>query len=97
MQPNLRPRLRGAKPSQLAAAVAKGPKARPTLRRDGVAHKLALPASAAPVLAMIDGRRTLGDIAAARKLDWLSFAASFSPVEKALHGWGMLYYSNTFA
>jgi SAM-dependent methyltransferase len=87
------PRLRGATAGQLAGGAGKPF----TLRIDGVAHRLTLPKAAAPVLRMMDGRRSLGEIAAAARMDWFAFAQAFSPLHQQLTGFGMLLYSRTFA
>jgi hypothetical protein len=44
----------------------------------------------------MDGRRTLGQIAQALRLDWLAFAAAYAPVDRRLSGLGMLLYAETF-
>jgi SAM-dependent methyltransferase len=95
MKPGARPRLRGVEPRALAQTVAAGRKVH--VNRDGGRRRVALDPAAAPLLAALDGRSTLGEIAAARKLDWFAFAAAFVPAARALHGWGMLYYSDTFS
>ena len=92
--PDARPRLRGQQPGPMAAHVRAGKPV--TVRRDGAKHRLALPASSAPILRQLDGRATLGEIAARLKLDWLAFSAAYAPVARALGGWGMLYYSERF-
>jgi SAM-dependent methyltransferase len=94
MKPDARPRLRGFNPRELAQTVSAGRKAFVT--RDGARHRLALAPAAAPLLAMLDGTKTLGEVAAARKLDWFAFSAAFAPAARALSGWGMLHYSDTF-
>lgn len=91
--PALRPRLRGATAAQLAASAGKPF----TVRRDGVAHRLVLPRDAAPLLALLDGRRRLGEVAQALRLDWLAFAARYAPVHRTLTGFGLMLYSETFA
>ena len=90
-----RPRLRGGSAAALARAMAEGRAAH--VRRDGVRHKLELPPAAAPIIRLLDGRRTLGEIAQALGLDWFAFAAAFAPARRALGGWGMLYFSDTFS
>lgn len=87
------PRLRGTTAGQLAGAAGKPF----TLRIDGVAHRLTLPRNAGPVLRMMDGRRSLEQIAAAAGLDWFAFAQAFLPIHQMLTGFGVLLYSRTFA
>jgi SAM-dependent methyltransferase len=89
--PSARPRLRGVGAGQLAAETAAGKAA--TVRLDGAAHRLTFPRTAAPLLRLLDGRRTLGEAAAALRLDWLAFHALFAPVERRLTGLGLLLYS----
>ena len=86
------PHIKGLQAAQLARAVAQGQT--PALDTDGINGKLALPKQAAPVIAGIDGRRTLQDIAAQTGLDPISFGGLWTQVEKALLPWGMLVYSN---
>ncbi len=85
------PHLRGVQASALAQAVAKG---RPLpVSADGVRTKLTLPKSAAPLIAGINGKRSLAEIAQGARLDALSFGMAWTPVEKALCDWGLMLYS----
>jgi SAM-dependent methyltransferase len=94
LSPALRPRLRGVAPAALAGQVAAG---KPVLvRRDGLAARASLPREAAAAIRLLDGRRTLGEIAAAARLDWLAFAQGFAPVWRTLTGFGLLLASETF-
>jgi hypothetical protein len=92
--PEARPRLRGSAPAPLAAHIGAGK--RFVVRRDGAKHYPPLPPGCAPMLRLLDGRLTLGQIAARLKMDWFAFAAAWKKVEAALSGWGMLYYSERF-
>ncbi|QFT94015.1 hypothetical protein FIU86_14290 [Roseovarius sp. THAF9] len=86
------PHIKGLQAPQLARAVAQGQT--PALDTDGIKGKLALPKQAAPVIAAIDGRRNLQEIAAQTGLDPISFGGLWTQVEKALLPWGLLIYSN---
>ncbi|WP_420558304.1 class I SAM-dependent methyltransferase [Roseovarius sp.] len=89
---SLVPHLKGVHPAQLARAVAQGQA--PALDTDGIKGKLALPRQAAALLAAVDGRRSLQEIAGHAGLDPITFGGLWSQVEKALLPWGMLLYSN---
>ena len=93
--PALMPRLRGVQAAAFAAQVAAGNALR--LKRDGTVLSVRLPRAAAPVVRLLDGRRTLGQIAAVVRQDWLAFAAAYAPVHAALTGHGVLLYSSRFA
>ena len=86
------PHIKGLQAAQLARAVAQGQA--PALDTDGIKGKLALPKQAAPVIAAIDGRRNLQQIAAQTGLNPISFGGLWTKVEKALLPWGLLVYSN---
>ncbi len=85
------PHLKGVQPRALAQAVAQG-KA-PKLTFAGIDAQLRLPKAAAPLIAAIDGRRTLNEIATATKTDPISMGATWARVEAELAGWGILLYS----
>jgi SAM-dependent methyltransferase len=87
--PDLVPHLARVVPSALAREVrAKGGV---TITADGVPFRVEIPRAAAPMIAGIDGRRTLGQIAAGK--DWLAFAAAWAPVHRGLTGFNLLHYS----
>ncbi len=86
------PHLKGVQVSALAQAVAKGQ--RINLGSDGLTSAIDLPASSARLIAAIDGRRTLNDIAAVAGLDPISFGAAWSKIEAQLVPWGMLLFSS---
>ena len=87
--PDLVPHLARVAPAALARQVrAKGGV---TITLDGVAYRIDVPRQAAPLIARIDGRRTLGEIAAGH--DWLGFAAAWAPVHRGLTGFNLLHYS----
>ncbi|MBI1415746.1 MAG: methyltransferase [Limimaricola sp.] len=83
------PHLPGTPPARLAQAVAQGRPLPLTLGTTKVT--LRLPVEAAPLIAAVDGRRTLAEIATLTGAD--RFAARWAPVERELTGWGMLLYS----
>lgn len=87
--PDLVPHLARISAAALAQQVrAKGAV---TVTTDGVPFRLEIPREAAPLIARIDGRRSLGEIAAGR--DWLAFGAAWGPVHRALRGFNLLQYS----
>ncbi len=88
---SLVPHLKGIAPRALAQAVAQGQD--PKLGVAGIEARLRLPKAAAPLIAAIDGRRSLSQIAAATKTDPIGMGAIWARVEAELTGWGMLLYS----
>jgi len=85
------PHLRGVQPRALAQAVAQG-KPLP-IAHSGVKTRVTLPKDAAPLIAGIDGRRSLNDLAKAAGMDPLRFGAVWGPVERELVDWGLMLYS----
>lgn len=85
------PHLKGVDPRALAQAIAQG-KA-PKLSFAGIDATLALPKSAAPLIAAIDGRRDLTQIASAARLDPIQMGALWPKVERELTDWGLLLFS----
>lgn len=93
--PHLVPRLRGITAGALAPNVAAG---RPILvKRDGTEVRFTLPREAAALVARLDGRQSLGALAASTGHDWLGFAHAFLPIHAALTGHGLMLYSSRFA
>ncbi|MEC3862467.1 class I SAM-dependent methyltransferase [Mesobacterium sp. TK19101] len=88
----LRPHLRGVHARALAQAVAQG-KPLP-IAHSGVKTRVTLPRDAAPLIAGIDGRRSLNDLARATGMDPLRFGVLWGPVERELVDWGLMLYSN---
>ncbi|EIE49482.1 methyltransferase [Salipiger aestuarii] len=85
------PHLRGIKRQALAKAVAQG---RPLpLQLGQLRTDVTLPRSAAAVLAAIDGRRDLSQIATTARLDPLAFGTVWGRIDAALAPWGLLHYS----
>jgi SAM-dependent methyltransferase len=89
---NLVPHLKGVRANALAQAVAQGSKAK--VGSDGLGGTLDLPKSSARLIAAIDGRRSLTQIATANGIDPISFGATWAKVEAQLLPWGMLVYSS---
>lgn len=86
------PHLKGVQPAALARAVAQGRDIPVTA--EGVKTQIRLSKSAAPLLAGVDGRRSLGDLARAAGLDPLAFGTIWGPVSRELADWGLLLYSS---
>jgi len=85
------PHLKGTQPRALAQALAQGQ--RPKLSFAGVTTQLNLPKEAAPLIAAIDGRRSLAEIAPGAKLDPIAMGGVWAQIERELGDWGMLLYS----
>ncbi len=87
--PALIPGLRGLPPDALAASLAKTGQLAITFERD----RLVLPApeQAAGIVALIDGRRSLGQIAEALGLSWTAFSDAYAPVHALLTGVNKLF------
>jgi len=86
------PHLRGVKPDALSRAVAQGREL--PLTRAGQGYKLQLPKASAPLLAAVNGQRTLSEVAQRNRIDPIGFQAVWSQVEATLTGWGLMLYSN---
>ena len=93
--PGLVPRLRNVTAAALAAHVSGG---QPILiKRDGTDLRMSLPRDAAQFIRLLDGQKTLGEIAGSMGRDWLGFSVAFAPIHAALTGHGMMLYSSRFA
>ncbi|SHL64444.1 Methyltransferase domain-containing protein [Roseovarius marisflavi] len=86
------PHLKGVGAGDLARAVAQGQK--PRLGFAGLDISLSLPKGAAPLIALIDGRRSLAEIAAQTGTDPIGMGALWGRIERDLGDFGMLLYSN---
>ena len=86
------PHLKGIDPRALAQAVAQGK--HPQLSFGSVTARLVLPKEAAPLIAAIDGRRSLAQIAQVTRTDPISMGAIWARIEAELTGWGALLYSS---
>ena len=89
------PHLKGVQAGPLAQAVAKG-QAIP-VSSDGIGEKLTLPREAAPLIAAINGRRSLAQIAQATGQDPIAMGAVWGKIDTKLQPWGLLLYSNLLA
>ena len=85
------PNLKGVPPGSLAKVVAS--KGRVQIRSGSEKVSVDIPKTAAPIIARINGRSTLGEIAVTARLDPIAFSAAWKPAERALAGWGLLWYS----
>lgn len=85
------PHLPNVPLAQLAKAVERGKV--PPLKLGSEQVRVDLPKRAAPLIALVDGRRDLATIAARAGMDPLSFGPVWGAVEAALAPWGALHYS----
>ena len=85
------PHLTGVEARALSQAVAQGKS--PKLDFAGMAGRLSLPRAAAPLIARVDGRRSLAEIASDTGTDPIGMGALWGPVEAEMTGWGLLRYS----
>jgi SAM-dependent methyltransferase len=84
------PHLRGVAPAALARQVAA--KGGFRVSSDGLDYQVKIPRNLATLIAAI-GERSLGEIAEAARLDWLTFSTAWAPVHRALTGFNLLHYS----
>ena len=85
------PHLKGARAADLARAVAGGQS--PKLSSGGLSARLSLPREAARLVAAIDGRRSLAEIAAVTGTDPIGMGALWARIERELGDYGLLLYS----
>ncbi len=88
------PHLKGVSGPDLAREVDR--KGEVAVTRGTSRVSLPIDRAAARLLARIDGRRSLAEIAAAEQLDGLALGALWRPAERALTGQGLLLYSRLF-
>ncbi|MCF6315960.1 MAG: class I SAM-dependent methyltransferase [Marinosulfonomonas sp.] len=93
--PALIPHLKAGAPQAVAREVASKGRLRLTVGAEKPV--LELPKAAAPLIALIDGRRSLGEIARGGRMDGFAFNAAWGPVHRALTGQGLLLYSRLLA
>ena len=86
------PHLKGAAAGDLARAIAEGQA--PKLSFAGFEQRLSLPKGAAPLIAAINGRRSLAEIAAKTGTDPIGMGALWGRIERDLVACGMLLYSD---
>lgn len=86
------PHLRGAAPEKLAAHVA----AKGEVAAQGAGTRIVepLPRACAPLLARIDGRRSVAEIVRAAGGDALSALGHWARIDRALTRWGLLHYAS---
>jgi SAM-dependent methyltransferase len=89
--PQMVPHLRGVQPKALAQAVAKSGRIQVTSATGKTF--IEAPKPLAPVIARIDGRHTLGEIARATGQDWFALAPRWTPLSSNLAAFGLLTYS----
>lgn len=89
--PQMVPHLRGVQPKALAQAVAKSGRIQVTSATGKTFMEA--PKALAAVIARIDGRRTLGEIARATGQDWFALAPKWAPLSNSLAAFGLLNYS----
>ncbi|MXU65804.1 class I SAM-dependent methyltransferase [Oceanomicrobium pacificus] len=92
--PALRPRLKGMRAEALAREIQT--KGRLRITDESGKQVLVIPKETAPLIALADGRLTLGQMAQAAGQDWFAFSALWRKVHGPLHGWGLIHYSDTF-
>lgn len=88
---SLVPHFKGIKPAALAQAVAKGRKL--PISQGALRAEIVIPQDAARLIAAVNGRRTLGEIAGHANMDPIAFGGVWGKVEAALEPWGLLMYS----
>ena len=88
---SLLPVLRLSSPARAAQMIAQGKPLPVTLPE--LKAQITLPREAAPLMAQVDGRKTLGDIAKATGTDPLRFNALWGRIHRAFTDWGLLHYS----
>ncbi|MBC7131842.1 MAG: class I SAM-dependent methyltransferase [Roseovarius sp.] len=86
------PHLKGVRAGELARAVAAGQG--PMLGFGGISARLVLPRAAARLIALVDGRRSLAEIAALAGTDPIAMGALWAKIERALGDHGLLLYSS---
>ncbi|WP_324753586.1 class I SAM-dependent methyltransferase [Roseovarius sp. Pro17] len=89
------PHLKGVQAGPLAQAIARG--ATPKLNFGGIEAALSLPKEAAPLIAAIDGRRSIAQIMQTTKLDPIQAGALWAKVHRELGDWGLMLYSRALA
>jgi len=85
------PHLKGVQAAPLAQAIARG--ASPKLNFGGIDAVLSLPREAAPLIAVIDGRRSVAQIAQAARMDPIQAGTLWSKIHRELGDWGLMLYS----
>ncbi|MEM1277045.1 MAG: class I SAM-dependent methyltransferase [Pseudomonadota bacterium] len=92
-QPQAVAHLRGVAPLALAQQVkAKGGF---SLTCEGLEYRISLPRQTAPLIAQIDGKAPLEQIARGVGLDWMGFMQAWGPVSRELSAFNLLHYSKS--
>lgn len=92
MTPEARPRLNGLPAAALAADIRR--KGVLKIEQDGLKFAPVISPKSAELIALADGRMRLGEMAKAKGLDWIAFAALWRPVHEALTGFNLMRYSD---
>uniref|UniRef100_UPI004047D358 class I SAM-dependent methyltransferase n=2 Tax=Yoonia sp. TaxID=2212373 RepID=UPI004047D358 len=88
------PHISGGKVSALAKIVHSGKPV--ALTSDGEKLQISLDPRSAAAINLVNGQRTLGEIAQRADLDPLQFGSLWAAVHDALTGWGLLHYSQLY-
>ena len=88
------PHISGGKVSALAKIVHSGKPV--ALTSDGEKLQISLDPRSAAAINLVNGQRTLGEIAQMADLDPLQFGSLWAAVHDALTGWGLLHYSQLY-
>lgn len=89
--PALVPHLSGVAPAALAKAVSEGRVV--PVKSGGARIELKLPRTAAKLLALVNGKRRLGEIAREAGMSEAQFLPLWARASEGLTGWGLLLYS----
>ncbi|MDG4648497.1 class I SAM-dependent methyltransferase [Roseibacterium sp. SDUM158017] len=92
--PGMVPHIRGVQARALAQAVAKSGRI-PVTSAAGRSF-IEAPKALAPIIARINGRRTLDEIARASGTDWFALAPRWTPLSERLSSFGLLNYSGLY-
>lgn len=92
--PEARPRLNAVSARALGGEISR--KGVLKIESDGLRHSLKIPQAAGGLIALADGRMRLGEIARAKGMDWIAFAAAWRPAHEALTGFNLMRYSDGF-
>jgi SAM-dependent methyltransferase len=92
---SLIPHLRGVDPRKMAQHIQRTGQITVTLSSEKL--DLPIPKAAAPIIAQINGQRSLAQIAGKAGLDPIRFGGIWGAADKALTGWGQLWYSSLLA
>ena len=91
ISPEARPRLNGINAKALGGEIKR--KGVLKIDSDGLKHSLKITPAAGDLIMLADGRMRLGEIAKAKGMDWIAFAAAWKPAHEALIGFNLMRYS----